>query len=143
MQMEEIVREILLLGFLFVAAWIDYKKKELPLVLIVSMGLSGIVFQIIVRQMSFLNLLFGSLIGILFLGIGKITRQALGYGDGFILVATGIFLGFSENVLLLLLGVLLAAGFSIGLMIFRKKTKKDEIPFLPFLFTGYVLLLMF
>lgn len=143
MQIEEIAKGILLLGFLFVAAWIDYKNKELPLVLIILMALFGIVFQIVVRQVAFWNLFLGCLIGILFLGIGKITRQALGYGDGLILVATGIFLGFSENVLLLLLGVLLASVFSIGLLMFRKKTKKDEIPFMPFLFAGYVFLLMF
>lgn len=142
MQITVIVKEILLLGFLFVAAWMDHKRKELPMEFVIAMSLTGIIFQIIAQQIHFWNLFLGCLLGGIFLGLGKITRQALGYGDGWMLVATGIFLGFSENMFLLLLGFSLAAIFSIGLLIFQKKKKNDAIPFMPFLLAGYIFLLV-
>ncbi len=142
MQIAEIIKEIILLGFLFVAAWMDHKRQELPMGFVILMAITGILFQVTTQQMSFWNLFLGCMLGGLFLGMGKLTNQAIGYGDGWMLAATGIFLGFSKNVFLLLLGVSLAAIFSIGLLIFQKKKKKDGIPFLPFLLAGYVLLLL-
>ena len=47
MQITVIVKEILLLGFLFVAAWMDHKRKELPMEFVIAMSLTGIIFQII------------------------------------------------------------------------------------------------
>ncbi len=138
-----LIGEIVLLGALFAAAWMDYRKKELPLVFILSIVAAGFVFQVIVQRLGIWDILLGGLIGALFLGIGKITKQSFGYGDGLMLIATGIFLGFERNVFLIMLGLFVAAVFSIGLLIFRKKGKKDEIPFMPFLFGGYVLLLAF
>lgn len=141
MSIIKIIETLILLGFLFIAAWMDCKKKELPVLFLLTGIAVGIIFQLILWELSFGNILLGALIGVLFLGVGKITNQGVGYGDGWMLVATGTFLGFQKNVLLVLFSFILAAFFSIGIIIFRKKKKKDEIPFMPFLFGGYVLML--
>lgn len=143
MELLIVVKEVVLIGFLFSAAWMDYRKKELPLVFIIAGAGIGIILQILSREFSIWNIIIGCLIGVLYLVIGKLTKEAVGYGDGFMLIASGTFLGFQNNVLLLLCGLFLASAFSIGALIFRKMKRKDELPFMPFLFGGYVLLLMF
>ena len=57
-------------------------------------------------------------------------------------VMTGLFLGFWENLVLLLLASVLAGIGAAVLLFFRKKKKKERIPFVPFVFTAYVLLLL-
>ena len=71
-----------------------------------------------------------------------VTHESIGYGDGCLFVMTGLFLGFWENLVLLLLASVLAGIGAAVLLFFRKKKKKERIPFVPFVFTAYVLLLL-
>ena len=80
--------------------------------------------------------LAGLIPGVFLLLLAKITREAVGYGDGLILLFIGLSLGFWECLSILLaglLGVFLAAVFAV--LLFGGK-RGMEIPFLPFLFTG-------
>lgn len=80
--------------------------------------------------------LVGSLPGILLLLFGRISGWAVGSADGMIVLILGIYLGFWQ-VLSVLSGAfifaVLAAGFLLAV---RKKDRKYEIPFIPFLFAG-------
>lgn len=83
-----------------------------------------------------LRLLTGLLPGIFLLILAKITREAVGYGDGLILLFIGLSLGFWECIGIFfagLLGVFFAA--VLALLLFGRK-KGLEIPFIPFLLTG-------
>lgn len=78
----------------------------------------------------------GLLPGLFLLILAKITKQAVGYGDGLVLLFIGGSLGFWECLSILFAGlfsVFLAAVFS-ALLLGRKKDM--EIPFIPFLLTG-------
>jgi leader peptidase (prepilin peptidase)/N-methyltransferase len=80
----------------------------------------------------------GVLIGALILLIYHVTKGEIGEGDGWLLIVTGIFLGIGRNFELLMSGLLLAAICSLFLILFKKAGKKREIPFVPFLFLGYM-----
>ena len=80
--------------------------------------------------------LAGLLPGIFLLILSKITREAIGYGDGLILLFIGLSLGFWECIGIFftgLLGVFLAA---LLILLFFGRKKGLEIPFIPFLLTG-------
>ena len=82
------------------------------------------------------RLFAGLLPGIFLLILARITREAVGYGDGLVLLFIGLSLGFWECIGIFfagLLGVFLAA--VLALLLFGRK-KGLEIPFIPFLFTG-------
>lgn len=65
--------------------------------------------------------------------IGKISRGQIGMGDGLLLAATGLLLGFWMNMELFLTGLFLCALFSAGMMVLLHKGRSCRIPFVPFL----------
>ena len=74
--------------------------------------------------------------GLLFLFLAKASKEAVGYGDGIILLFIGISIGFWQCLGVLftaLLGIFLAAAM---LLILAGRKKNVRIPFLPFLLTG-------
>ena len=70
------------------------------------------------------------------------TRGNVGMGDGILLVVTGVYLGGSENLALFMMGLLLSALWSLGLLLLKKKGRKEEIAFVPFLLLSYFIMLI-
>lgn len=77
--------------------------------------------------------LAGGGIGICVCALGKISRGQIGFGDGLLLTATGLLLGFWMNMELFLTGLFLCALFSMGAIVLLHKGKSFRIPFVPFL----------
>ena len=69
------------------------------------------------------------------------TRGRIGLGDGILLVVTGVYLGGMGNLELLFTGLLLAACWSLGMVVLGKKKGKEEIAFVPFLLAAYLTML--
>ncbi len=93
-------------------------------------------------NLSLLERLGGVITGVAVVGISLLTGGKIGMGDGILLCATGLGLGFWVNLELFAIALTMAAGLSMVLLIFRWADKKKSIPFVPFLFTGYVLLIL-
>jgi leader peptidase (prepilin peptidase)/N-methyltransferase len=87
------------------------------------------------------NRLGGAAIGGFVILTSMITSGKIGLGDGILLCITGLGLGFWGNLELFCLALSLAAGLSIMLLIFRLADRKKSIPFVPFLFVGYLILI--
>lgn len=81
-------------------------------------------------------------IGVCVIIISKVTGGKIGMGDGILLCITGLGLGFWGNLELFGIALFFAAIISILLLIFRLADRKKSIPFVPFLFLGYVLLMI-
>lgn len=75
----------------------------------------------------------GSGVGICVCAISKISHGQIGAGDGLLLTATGLLLGFWMNMELFVTGLFLCALFSAGVIVFRHKGRGHLIPFVPFL----------
>ena len=84
----------------------------------------------------------GMAVGLAMMGVSALTRGSIGMGDGMLLVVSGVFLGGAANVELLFTGLLYAAVFSLGVLALGKHKKYRELPFVPFLFLGYVTMLL-
>ena len=83
------------------------------------------------------GIFLGALPGVFLIVTGFITGWQIGPGDGVVFVITGMMLGLFMN-LILLLGALALAGVGGGVyMLWKKKGRHMEIPFLPFVFVMY------
>lgn len=76
-------------------------------------------------------------ISLFFLILIAITKgKGMGVGDVKLGFLIGLFNGFPQNILAIFLGFLIGSIFSVVLIILKKKTLKDIIPFGPFLIMG-------
>mgnify|MGYP000008897687 FL=1 len=140
--MLEGIRMIVLLVSLFLCAWIDWKTERVSVPLLLLGGMTAVLLHLFAQEESVFYLMTGMSVGIVLLLYSLVTHESIGYGDGCLFVMTGLFLGFWENLVLLLLASVLAGIGAAELLFFRKKKKKERIPFVPFVFTAYVLLLL-
>lgn len=129
---------ILLISWLFICSWQDIKRKQISIILIVAGFAVIFISSLICGNLSVWNRLAGLSLGILLLGMNPITRGQIGMGDGLIVCATGLCLGFSKNSMLLIYALFASAIISIILLVLFKANRKMMIPFVPFLLIGYL-----
>lgn len=121
--------EILFVVFLVVASVFDLWKKEVPFLLFVGFFLIG------VWNGNYLSWIFG----FIFLFLGFVTRQKIGYGDGCAILVAGTYLPFDRMITILLSSIFMMGGVALFLITVKKKGKDYEIPYIPMLFIGYLL----
>lgn len=88
-----------------------------------------------------MNVLAGVLFGVLFFGgLYVLTRgNGIGLGDVKLGTALGLIFGWPDIVLVSMLAFIIGAVISAGLILSRKKTIKDVLPFAPFVAAAAVL----
>lgn len=131
------MKEILVLTFLGVNAWMDLKKKQVSLAVIGIFSAAGLIWAICTGKISW-QFFIPAVIGTFFLLISIMTKGALGMGDGWIMMALGTVLNVEEFLLMLFAGMLCCAVWAGILLIVFRKGKNTEIPFVPFLLLGYI-----
>lgn len=80
----------------------------------------------------------GIAIGVFFLLVSRLTGEGIGYGDSWLILILGIFLGVWRLLALLGIAFLLAAVASMWLLVRKKWSRKEAIPLVPFLLVGYL-----
>lgn len=128
----------LLLIMLVMCSISDWKKKEIPLwmLLLFSVAVVGILF--LCPGESAGSRLGGATIGILLFGISKCTKEAVGYGDSWIILLLGLCLG-GPKLLQVLLAASLAAGICSVFFLWKLRWRKNAtLPFIPFLTLAYL-----
>ena len=71
-------------------------------------------------------------------GFSLVSRGGLGFGDALVISSLGLYLNVWELLAVIGIGLLSASGYSILLIFTRKAGRKTELPFIPFLFLGYM-----
>lgn len=138
------IRYVLLLGILAYATWKDMQQKSIPYYLPVI----GIAVALLCRLIEGLpmtetwSVVCQSLLpGCFLLLTAFFTGQKVGYGDGLMVLALGVFTNMTYCVLSLMFGLCVSCFFAMFYLACKKAKMKDQIPFLPFLLVGYVLTL--
>lgn len=139
--MLEIIRVALLGIFLFIEGIRDIRKREISMISVAVFATLGIMVQVISDVSNWYGMIGGALIGLAVLLSAKVTREKIGYGDGWLLLVSGIYLGFRYNLFLFMIALFLSAAISIVLLICKKVSCKSTMPFAAFVFLGYCIML--
>ena len=134
---EDGVKELCTVVFLAMSSWLDIRRREISLLLTVVYAGCGIIYSLL-QGRKIQDVLIPAGIGILFLAAGLISRGAIGAGDCWILLALGALLDTETYIRMLCIGFFLAAFWSGILLVIRRKSRKTEIPLVPFLLAGYI-----
>lgn len=81
----------------------------------------------------------GAAVGIILYMFSIITKEQIGKGDAVLLMITGIGLGFWDNISFFFMSLMFAAFYSILKIIKNGFHKRQYIPFIPFMLSGYML----
>ena len=139
MQVGSSVIKILLIFFLGTCAVFDIRKKEIPIILI----LIGIIFsiginlwQIYDKNITIADVGAALVVGGFMICVSFCTREKIGYGDGLILIVSGLMLGFYQCFIGLCISLVFSSVCALFLLITHKACKNSGLPFVPFLTVG-------
>jgi len=127
------LKYIILISYLIVIGIIDYNTTDVYSVTTWSGIILGVVFIIInyfmglsVKTYIYGGLLSGGIIAAIIL-----LTNGMGWGDAEICLLSGLFLGLANSIVMLLLSFIIGGIVGVMLIITKRKTKKDYIPFGP------------
>lgn len=136
------MQNVILLILLFICAMEDLKRKEVTIMYILMFGIIGVILHLLCPNCSIYSMLWGLLLGISIMVVSLFSRGNIGMGDGILLTVTGVYLGGYKNLELFLTGLFLAGIWSLGLLVLKKKKRKEKIAFMPFLLIAYAFVLV-
>ncbi len=126
------------IGCLGIGAVYDVRTRQIPNWLIILFLAGAVLFRLVTGQLFCLTVLAGIGIGAAVLLFAKKMPKQLGEGDGWMVLVLGVCEGGLACVESLLTGMLFAAAVSIILLLTRRGSLKTTLPFVPFLFAGYL-----
>lgn len=116
----------------------DWKKRTIPVFLLVIMSLAVACFAVICGDVSWRLRLGGALMGIVFLLISKCTKEAIGYGDSWLIMVLGVQLGYLRAMYVLFAASLIAGIVSLFYLWKQRWKRNATLPFVPFLAVAYL-----
>ena len=135
------MQKFVLLGLLSLCSWEDIRKKELTVAYILLFGIGGVWLHLFFPVCSIYSIAWGIFLGAAMMFFSWLSKGSIGMGDGVLLVVTGVYLGGLGNLELFFTGLLLAACWSLGLLVFKRKRGKETVAFAPFLLASYLVML--
>lgn len=124
--MQSAVSGVWVLAHLLVLSAEDLQEHQLFMPVVAELGLTGL-FRILAAGEA-----PALLPGILLLAAGYLTEENIGYGDGWLVLALGMWMSSGEIFRMLLVGSVLSLIWGVC---FHRK----EVPFVPFLTAAYVI----
>lgn len=139
-------------GYLVQAVLWDIRKRVVPVWLIRLVLLCAVVLRSVDTVMGISDvgdipskltgLLGAALPGLLLLVIGYLTREAVGYADGWSVLLLGLLMGSQAAVCIMMTAFLFSAMYALWLIIGRRADKDMRFPFLPHISAGFIVWLM-
>ena len=123
---------------LAVASVIDWRKREIPMSLLFIMSAGVMIFAIYCKDITIWYRLAGGALGIMLFVVSTVTKEAIGYGDSWLILLLGVQLGILRVLQLLFAASLLAVIFAVFYLWVRKWNRKATLPFVPFLTIAYL-----
>jgi leader peptidase (prepilin peptidase)/N-methyltransferase len=140
-----LLKYIIFFALLIIASFTDLSHRIIPNVI----SIPGIIVGFILNSNNFVNALLGALIGAgilwIFRQVGLLIKrqEMMGWGDIKMAGMIGAFLGISNGLLALFIGVFFGVVLWSILIALKIKTRKDYIPFGTFLAVGSVIATFF
>ena len=132
------IEDVIVFILLAVCSVSDWKRKTIPALLLVVLSFAVAVIALSCDVVSLSLRAGGVFLGLLFLFVSKVTKEAIGYGDSWLILLLGIFIGGKMIMEIVFMASFLAALFSLGYGLLRGWNRKNTLPFVPFLAMAYV-----
>lgn len=129
-------------SILLVVFMIDYRHFIIPNGTVILLFLLGLVTTLL--EGNYWNHIIGFFVvsGLLLI-VSIIVPRGMGLGDVKLMAAAGLLLGWQRVILALMVGSIAGSLIGISLIVFKLKSRKDPIPFGPFLSIGIMVALLF
>lgn len=132
------IAEGIFLGGLAGFSVYDLKTKKVPVAAVALFGTAVLIYRLCTGAGP-AELLPGVLPGLALLLAAVCTKESIGTGDGLLLCVLGVFCGIKKAMAVLGMALVFAALLAVILLVIKRAGKKTELPFLPCLFAGYLL----
>lgn len=116
----------------------DIRKREIPIWWLIIISILVLLFVLLFDRTRLTSRLVGGILGLLFFLISKCTKEAIGYGDSWLILILGVYLGSFEALQVLFWAALLAAVVALFLLCARKRKKSITIPFVPYMAVAFL-----
>lgn len=134
----EHIRWITAFLFLGVDSIRDIRTKTIFTRITILAAIAGIIYCLMDSSYPVMECVGGILLGVAVCFLAFMTREAIGYGDGLVMLGLGALIG-GKNCFASSMAALIMSGMFAGfLLLFRRAKKQDQIAFVPFLFLGTV-----
>lgn len=136
------VIEIGTVAVLVVLAYIDIRKKSLPIILLAVCFIAGLIYLVSRQDLSLPEIICAVLFAGCIYVFGRVSGNQVGSADALIILILGMVLGFTKTAVASLLGFILCGIFGGVLMILKKATMRTTLPFIPFLTMSLIIVLI-
>ena len=116
---------------------IRLKKISVPCCLLFSVA--GLLVRLLSADIRPIDFLLSLLPGVFLVLTVLISGGKVGMGDAIVFLSLGFALPVTMVVPVMLVGMILSGLFSLGALALKKATLKTRIPFMPFVFTGFII----
>ena len=134
-----IIKEIVLLAGLGIMSVEDIRKKGIKRMWLIGLGIAGVIVTIAGAEALCVSYLLRFVPGVVFVLLAWATREQIGLGDALLILVMGWYLNAIELIDVCLLAFFIAGLVALVLLIVMRKSKKFELPMIPFIFAGYIL----
>jgi len=124
---------------LFAAGIVDIRKKQISRKQIVILMLVCCAVIPLKPDFGIFDAAGGLTIGLCAIGLSAATREQIGKGDGIVIAAIGIALGVRRCLWVVLTASLIMCVAAILVLLFKKGGRQTKLAFLPAVFVGYFL----
>ena len=116
----------------------DVREKKVSVYKVLVFTVLALIYRAFTNQLFWMEMIINLVPGGIMILLAILTKEGIGYGDSWMILNLGLFLGIWR--LLISLGIAFsaaAAAAGVGLAL-KKWNRKTRIPFYPFLVVGYV-----
>lgn len=132
------IGDLVIFAFLILCSISDLHSKKIPTVLLVVMSVVVLIFCFILCRKDVLDVTGGIMIGSLLFLVSKYTKEAIGYGDSWLISLLGVHLGGISLLEVAMTAFFLAGMISLAGLVWKHWKKTVTIPFVPFLTIAYL-----
>lgn len=126
--------------FLGICSYFDLKEQKIKSVWIGVAGIAACIFQMYFRNESVWSIVGGVGTGAFLLLMSWLSKEQIGYGDGYVFIVLGVFLGLNKTIEVLMISLGCSFVYSLYLLLIKKKKGTDSYPFIPFVFLASAML---
>ncbi len=131
------IQQLSVLAILVICGYEDLKSRRIGTIWLFVFAVEGVFLWFMEGTHSMFEIVPAVSTGLFVLLLAFITKGGIGEGDGLLLMIIGIFLGGADTFRIFLYALLLSGGYAVFLSVIRKKNRKYEIAFIPFLLLAF------